>query len=159
MPDAKHTSINTCGFGADLVTTDPKTGRVKMVQWTWEELQEFILTYGKDVTDQVAPMVTEFLAEKKPEPLRVAACPTCQGHPQDCPHLQPVCDEDPDCLSSGLYVVGERRVCAEHARKLTGRSTEPAETEAAAPDDGKVRCSTHNQVWPCHVCAGQERGG
>lgn len=57
----KHTSINCCEFGADLVTTDPETGRVKIVQWTWDEVQEFVLANGKDVTEQVRPAVTEFL--------------------------------------------------------------------------------------------------
>ena len=65
MPDAKHTSRNCCEFGADLVTTDPETGRVKMVQWTWADVQEFVLTYGNDVTDELGPMVTQFLEDTK----------------------------------------------------------------------------------------------
>jgi hypothetical protein len=92
---SKHTSINCCEFGADLVTTDPTTGQVKMVQWTWAEVEEFVDAHGIDVTETVGTTVGEFLG----------------AHPE------------------------------------------------ATPRDGKLRCSLHNQVWPCHVCAGQERGG
>lgn len=57
----KHTSINCCTFGVDLTTTDPKTGRIMMIQWTWEEVQEFVIEHGIDVTNKARDMLDTFL--------------------------------------------------------------------------------------------------
>ena len=57
----KHTSVNCCEYGVDLITTDRETGRVTMVNWTWEEVREFVHTHGVDVTETAGNMVESFL--------------------------------------------------------------------------------------------------
>ena len=56
----KHTSINCCDYGADFLTTDPKTGRVYAIQWSWDRVQEFIMEHGSDVTETMGEMLDKF---------------------------------------------------------------------------------------------------
>lgn len=63
--EMKHVSVNCCTFSIDLVVTDPSTGRVKMVQWTWEEVEKFVNEHGVDMTDKTRGLVDGFWSDAK----------------------------------------------------------------------------------------------
>jgi len=57
----KHTSINCCDYGADFITTDPETGKVFAIQWSWEEVQAFVLKHGSDVSTTMRETLDTFM--------------------------------------------------------------------------------------------------
>lgn len=52
----RHVSINACHKGADVVLTG-SDGRVRIVQWTWEQWEQFVLEHGADVTSRAVSLL------------------------------------------------------------------------------------------------------